>query len=397
MRRPARLRRRPPRARLAPELVSAAAASGPPFVEDPRPAAPEEGDPWPTYAFVFPTYNASAYVGPLLESIFRQDASLDFEVVACDDCSTDDTAALLEADARVKLVRTPVNSGPSVARNTAAVATTADYLIFLDADVVLEDDTLAQIDAFRQAHPEAGAFHWPMSAAVLAPGLVGLYKTLLDRYMTRVGGSGVRAVTFMSARGGLIRRELFFGAGGYDPRYRRADIEDWEFSRRLTPLTTILHTDAFTIHHHQSPSFRANLRNYFRRAFLFTRLTARSKRLDNYTETTPLNSIATLSTLPALALAALAYPLQLALPEVPGLTLGGGQLAGLSGAAFLAAHLLINAPFFGYCVRERGLVGLLLLPCLIALRFVYSLAVACGVATAVALWPLGGWPFEHRA
>ena len=109
--------------------------------------------------------------------------------------------------------------------------------------------------------------------------------------------------------------------------------------------------------------------------------------MDNYTETTPLNSLATVSTLPGLLcllagclLAALERPLP-------------AQVALAAGAALLLVFAAVNMRFFCYCVRQRGLR---ILPLVVGLRLVYSLAVACGVGLAVLLWPLGGWPFETQ-
>jgi len=356
----------------------------PSFVRDPRKGA----GPFPRYSVCFPTYNAIGLIEPLLASLEAQVGEVDFELVVCDDCSTDATAELLEAHPQVRLVRTEVNSGPSVARNTAACAARAEILIFLDADVVLREDTLQQIETFLTERPDCGAFHWAMSADVLSGGPVGLYKTLLDVHMTRVSGrTGTHPTTFWSCRAGMIRREHFFAAGGFDPRYRKADIEDWEFSRRISQQTEILHTDRFTIHHHQSPSFRTNLHNYFRRSFLFLRLLARHKQLDNYTETTPLNSLATVATLPGVVCLLVAAALTwLGRPDF-------ARFALAAGAALLLLFSLVNARFFLYCVRQRGLQ---LLPLVVGLRLVYSLAVACGVGLALLLWPLRGWPFEVR-
>ncbi|MFC3577937.1 glycosyltransferase family A protein [Streptomyces yaanensis] len=64
------------------------------------------------------------------------------EVIAVDDCSTDGSAALLDAlaaeDPRVKVVRRTVNSGGcGTPRNDGIDAATAPYLMFLDSDDVL--------------------------------------------------------------------------------------------------------------------------------------------------------------------------------------------------------------------------------------------------------------------
>lgn len=362
----------------------------PRYVEDARGDAPAEG--WPRFAFLIPTYNAAETIDGLLDDVAAQHPLADgaVEVVVADDCSSDDTAARVAAREGVRLVRLAVNGGPSSTRNAAAVASRADWLIFLDADVRLPADCLARVAAFVADHPDVGAFHWPMTARNMTASLVGLYKTLLDRHMTLKLGGGDVPVTFMSARGGAMRRDVFFASGGFDPTYRRADIEDWEFSRRLAPLTTIIHTDRLAIDHVQAPGLVKNASNYFRRAFLFTRLLARTQRMDNYTETTPLNSIATLGTLP-MVLAAAAAPLLEALEQHAAAQLAVGLAGGL-----LGLFLLTNVAFFARCVHERGLLGLLLLPPFAALRLLFCLAVAAGVATAVVLWPFGGWPFQRR-
>lgn len=352
---------------------------------------PRVGDgPWPRFAFLVPTYNAATTIEPLLDSLARQDRALSFEVVCADDASTDDTRErIARHPVGARLVALATNGGPSIARNEAARASTAELLVFLDADVILEDDTLAKIDAFRRAHPDAGAFHWPMSTRSLVPGLVGLYKTLLDRHMTRTPG-GVRRVSFMSARGGLVERGAFFAAGGFDPRYARADIEDWEFSRRLAAHTMILHTDAFAIHHRQPASFAKNFGNYFRRAFLFARLFARDPSFDDYTETTPANSLATVLTLPATMVLATSTAFA---------ALGDharARACALAGALLLLPFVVVNGGFWLACARHLGVRSLYGLPAFAALRLAFNLAAALGVACAIALWPLGGWPYERR-
>ncbi len=62
----------------------------------------------PRFSIVIPTYNREDLVGYTIQSVLKQTFP-DFEVIVCDNCSTDNTAKVVqrESDARVKYVRTP--------------------------------------------------------------------------------------------------------------------------------------------------------------------------------------------------------------------------------------------------------------------------------------------------
>lgn len=62
----------------------------------------------PRFSIVIPTYNREDLVGYTIQSVLNQTFG-DFEIIVCDNCSTDDTAKVVRqySDARVKYVRTP--------------------------------------------------------------------------------------------------------------------------------------------------------------------------------------------------------------------------------------------------------------------------------------------------
>ena len=88
----------------------------------------------PMFSVVVPAYNAGRTIRRALQSVFEQSLQ-DFEIVVCDDGSTDTTAALLEdiRDTRLHVVRQP-NSGRGAARNRALERATGRYVALLDAD-----------------------------------------------------------------------------------------------------------------------------------------------------------------------------------------------------------------------------------------------------------------------
>lgn len=103
----------------------------------------------PRVAVVVPTYRRAERVGRLVAALERQSLPVDaFEVVVVDDCSDDDTAgALADLTARTRLrlrvLRTPRNAGPAVARNLGWRASTAPLVAFTDDDCVPQPGWLA--------------------------------------------------------------------------------------------------------------------------------------------------------------------------------------------------------------------------------------------------------------
>jgi glycosyltransferase involved in cell wall biosynthesis len=88
----------------------------------------------PRVSVIIPAFNAEEHLGDALRSVQSQTYD-DWEVVVCDDCSTDATAALARSFGdRVSLVRTETNSGPAAARNLAVRHSSGELLAFLDAD-----------------------------------------------------------------------------------------------------------------------------------------------------------------------------------------------------------------------------------------------------------------------
>jgi glycosyltransferase involved in cell wall biosynthesis len=88
----------------------------------------------PRVSVIVAAFNAEETLPAALASVQAQTLD-DWEVVVCDDCSTDDTAAIAEGFAdRTRVVRTPRNLGPAAARNLAIEASSGPLIAILDAD-----------------------------------------------------------------------------------------------------------------------------------------------------------------------------------------------------------------------------------------------------------------------
>lgn len=109
----------------------------------------------PTFSILIAVYNAAPWLDACFDSLAAQTCA-DFEALCVDDCSTDESGAMLQrwcaADNRFKVWRTQQNGGQGAARNLALKYATGRYTLFLDADDMLAPDALAVLrEAFEGA------------------------------------------------------------------------------------------------------------------------------------------------------------------------------------------------------------------------------------------------------
>lgn len=90
-----------------------------------------------TVSIIIPAFNAHNFIGDAIESVLEQTLQ-DFEIVICDDNSTDATISVVESfshrDSRIRLLRNTVNHGVSYSRNRAMDMATGHWIAVLDAD-----------------------------------------------------------------------------------------------------------------------------------------------------------------------------------------------------------------------------------------------------------------------
>jgi teichuronic acid biosynthesis glycosyltransferase TuaG len=91
----------------------------------------------PGVSIVTPAYNAAKYIAETVASVQAQ-THAEWEMIVVDDCSRDDTRAVVRGlagrDPRVRLVEQAVNGGPARARQAALDAARYSHVAFLDAD-----------------------------------------------------------------------------------------------------------------------------------------------------------------------------------------------------------------------------------------------------------------------
>ncbi len=103
----------------------------------------------PKISIIIPSYNYGHFLSRTVQSVIAQNYP-EMEIIVIDDGSVDETALILEPYLnRINYIHQP-NLGLSEARNTGIKASTGDYVLFLDADDLLDTNTLTSQQSYLQ-------------------------------------------------------------------------------------------------------------------------------------------------------------------------------------------------------------------------------------------------------
>lgn len=158
---------------------------------------------------IIPAYNAAKTIESCLKSVFAQTYK-DIEVIIVNDGSTDDLSGALLNIAGKFAVYEQENQGAPAARNFGFKQSHGEFVIFLDADIIMKPKMLEKLHLALKAEPEAAfaysSFYWGWKRFKLWP---FSYEKL-------------KAMPYVHTSA-LIRRERF---PGFDSTLKR--FQDWD-------------------------------------------------------------------------------------------------------------------------------------------------------------------------
>ena len=108
---------------------------------------------------IIPTFNTALLIERTLRSVLGQEGGYELEVLVVDDCSTDNTLAVVESigDFRIRIFHQQCNQGPAAARNRGLREAKGEYFAFLDGDDYWEPEFLKETVGFLEDHPDCVA------------------------------------------------------------------------------------------------------------------------------------------------------------------------------------------------------------------------------------------------
>lgn len=191
-------------------------------------------------AVVVCAHNEQAFIGACLRAVLSQSRPAD-EVVVVDNASVDRTAELAAGFAGVRVVAEP-RKGLVIARDTGARATTADLLVYTDADCRPPVRWLERVERHFAARPAlvglSGPYRyydWHLAGRALiraydltvAPITHGVVKHVLRRGAVLYGGNFA------------VRRQALAAIGGFDTSIEFHG-EDTNLGRRLASVGPVV-------------------------------------------------------------------------------------------------------------------------------------------------------------
>jgi len=181
----------------------------------------------PSVSVVIPVRNDAQRLDQCLTALAESDVR-PIETIVIDDGSTDESGATATRHG-AHLIRLEQSGGPAHARNRGAEIARGDLLFFVDADVVVQCDTV-RTAAGVLADESLAAVIGSYDDAPGDPGFVSQYKNLFHHWVHQT--SNEEAWTFWSGCG-AVRRSVFLAMGGFNEGYPKPSIEDIEFGFRL--------------------------------------------------------------------------------------------------------------------------------------------------------------------
>jgi glycosyltransferase involved in cell wall biosynthesis len=173
-------------------------------------------------------YNAAPYLAETMESVFAQ-SFRDYEVIAVDDGSTDNTLALARSyEPRIRVL-SQINRGPAAARNFGFANATGDYIAWLDSDDLWHPDLLQTQVAYLDRHPSVGLVYAECWAFVMQ----AKQRVVVDKVGYTVNPD-LKLLLFgdcIPTNTILMRRACYEKIGGMNERLIRS--EDYEYLMRL--------------------------------------------------------------------------------------------------------------------------------------------------------------------
>lgn len=223
-------------------------------------------------SIVIVNYNVKHFLEQCLHSVFKATHNLESEVFVVDNNSVDGSCSMVEQKfPQVTLIANKDNVGFSKANNQAIRISKGEYVLLLNPDTVVEEETFDKIVSFMDANPKAGGLgvkmidgngtFLPESKRGLPTPMVAFYKifgfsslfphskTFSKYHLGYLSNDETHEIEILAGAFMLMRKETLDKVGLLDEDYFMYG-EDIDLSYRITkggyknyyfPETTIIH------------------------------------------------------------------------------------------------------------------------------------------------------------
>jgi len=205
-------------------------------------------------SIVIPLFNKEKAIINTIESVLEQ-TFVDYELIVVNDGSTDNSFKVINqysmfCSARRIFVVDKANGGVCSARNRGILEARGEYIAFLDADDIWDNDYLSEQMRMIEDFPDASM--WGINFAEISNGTLvrslptGLtpgYRGYVSNYFEMPG----RVSDLFCSSSVVIRRNVFDTVGLFDERLRFAEDNDMWF--RIISNFKVAFFDSYKVHY----------------------------------------------------------------------------------------------------------------------------------------------------
>ncbi|HOP65053.1 MAG TPA: glycosyltransferase [Spirochaetota bacterium] len=185
---------------------------------------------------IIPSFNSIKTIKRTVESILNQDMKLLKEIIVVDSSETGESRNYLKSldNKLIKIIKPGVRIMPAIQRNIGAENSSGKLLLFLDSDVILQNNYFSEIhSAYKEGIMIGGG-------AVILPDFQKNIKTAVAQYYLQLNeyipAGERRKKSCIPGCNIFCDRKMFFEAGGF-PDIRA--YEDTQFCHNVNKISDI--------------------------------------------------------------------------------------------------------------------------------------------------------------
>ncbi len=244
----------------------------------------------PRVSIVIVNYNVRYFLRQCLQSVLSSVCDAELEIIVVDNASMDGSVKMLtEEFPQVKCISNKENLGFSKANNQAFEIATGDYILILNPDTILEEQSIQNCIQYYQQHDNVGAigvrmvdgsgqylpeskrgFPTPLSSLFKMSGLSRVFKNssfFNAYYLGHIPESKTAQMEVLSGAYIFTDKHTLNQIGGFDEDYFMYG-EDIEMSYQIKALgKDIIYLPETTIIHFKGESTKKASFNYLKRFY----------------------------------------------------------------------------------------------------------------------------------
>ena len=206
-------------------------------------------------SIIIVNYNVKEFLQNFIHSIYKAAQNISYEIIIVDNASDDGSVEFIkEKFPDVKLIANQKNLGFSKANNIGLAQSKGEYLLLLNPDTIVREDTFEKMISFSKNNPDAGlagckilnpdgtfqlacrrSFPGPWTSFCKVTGLSNLFPNskLFARYnLTYLDENKTYEVDAISGSFMMFPRKIYEKIGGLDEQFFMYG-EDLDFCYRI--------------------------------------------------------------------------------------------------------------------------------------------------------------------